>query len=161
MHVHDLSICCVWLTISTLGSGCGGQLGQPTLVSVLLHSSIKQPQAVVSLLRLPYSDYLLVYEQCKQWRLHKGRIESSVVYWLIWQKCCFVKVLKLFSVLLPLVIALFGHDDKVLVVGKMLHKVAGKDFSNGRGKACFLRFGKKVVFPLDGGLFWCLVPLLL
>lgn len=113
---------------------CGRWFGQPTLVSVTLHSSVKQTQLMPSLVRVPKCHNLFVDERSEHTRFDKSREKLATIGRLVGNKCSFVEILKLFSVFCPLFMALLWHDDEVLVIWKLFNKVASEDVSNDSGK---------------------------
>ena len=112
----------------------GGRLSQTALVSVPQDVRIKQIKSLCAYHRLIKGNNLIVHKHREDRSLQEGREEGLADHRLIREVRSLVKVLKLFSVFLPLLKILSRHDDELLVVEEMLHKVIRKCPTDGRGK---------------------------
>ena len=113
-------------------SWCGWGLGQTTLVPVAFDVGIKESEPLAAQLRLKHGHDLLVHKDGEDGGLKERRVESLGVEGLVGEVSGLVKVLELLPVLLPLLVVLFGHDDELLVVGEVLHKVVCHDLPHVR-----------------------------
>lgn len=98
------------------------------------NANIKQSLAPAAHLGLVKSNYFVIHKHREDGSLEKGREEGLGAERLVGEVCSLVKVLKLLSVILPLLKILCGHDDKFFVVEELLDEVIDKRFTHGRCK---------------------------
>ena len=99
------------------------------------------------LVRVPKCHNFVIYERSEHRRFDKSREKLATIGRLVGDERSFVEILKLFSVLQPLLVALLGHDNEIFVVCKLFHKVTSKYFSNDGGKVGLGSIGSIIPLP--------------